>query len=181
MIETAYPTRREMMLAAGAVAATQSIDAAQAQAPMSRPHTFVLCHGSYGGGWIWRYVADRLRAKGHRVFTPTYTGLGERSHLMSGLITLDTHITDVANVIKWERLENVVLVGHSYGGWVVSGVAERTLPKLASLSWSMRSCRRTASVDSISIRPAAARRCWRRSNGARCRGHPNTPATIHRC
>src|SRR5262249_50766451 len=130
MDEAKSATRREVIATLGAASALATTgQAAQAQ---TAPRTFVLCHGSYGGGWIWRYVADRLRARGHMVFTPTYTGLGVRSQLMSGLITLDTHITDVANVIKWERLENVVLVGHSYGGWVVSGVVERTLPKIAS-------------------------------------------------
>jgi pimeloyl-ACP methyl ester carboxylesterase len=130
MDEGKLTTRREMIGTLGAAGAfAMTLAPAQAQ---TAPRTFVLCHGAYSGGWIWRYVADRLRARGHVVFTPTYTGLGERSHLMSGLITLDTHITDVVNVIKWERLENVVLVGHSYGGWVVSGVVERTLPKIAS-------------------------------------------------
>jgi alpha-beta hydrolase superfamily lysophospholipase len=119
-------TSGALVMAAAAADSTT----AQAQTP---PRTFVLVHGAYEGGWIWRYVADRLRAKGHKVFTPTHTGLGERSHLMSGLITLDTHITDVSNVIKWEHLENVVLAGHSYGGWVISGVVERMLPKIASI------------------------------------------------
>lgn len=95
--------------------------------------TFVLVHGAYHGGWCWVRVADRLTAMGHRVFTPTLTGLGERSHLMSGDIDLDTHIADVANVIRWERLENVVLCGHSYGGWVISGVAEEVESKLSAI------------------------------------------------
>jgi pimeloyl-ACP methyl ester carboxylesterase len=95
--------------------------------------TFVLVHGSWHGGWCWRRVADLLERNGHKVYTPTLTGLGERSHLMSGLITLDTHITDVANVLKWENLENIVLVGHSYAGFVVSGVAERSLSSIGSI------------------------------------------------
>jgi pimeloyl-ACP methyl ester carboxylesterase len=95
--------------------------------------TFVLVHGSWHGGWCWRRVVDLLEKDGHKVFAPTLTGLGERSHLMSGLITLDIHITDVANVIKWENLSNVVLVGHSYAGFVVSGVAEKALPSIGSI------------------------------------------------
>lgn len=91
--------------------------------------TFVLVHGTNSGGWCWRGVADRLRAKGHRVLTPTLTGCGERSHLMSADINLDTHIMDVVNVIKWEEVSNVVLCGHSSGGWVVSGVVEK-VPEL---------------------------------------------------
>jgi pimeloyl-ACP methyl ester carboxylesterase len=125
-------TRRDVI---GRLAATGALAMAAAEPAQGQtsPRTFVLVHGAYEGGWIWRYVADRLRASGHKVFTPTHTGLGERSHLMSGMITLDTHITDVANVIKWERLENVVLAGHSYGGWVISGVVEPMLPKIASI------------------------------------------------
>jgi pimeloyl-ACP methyl ester carboxylesterase len=81
---------------------------------------FVLIHGAGHGGWLWRRVRDRLAAKGHLVLTPTLTGLGERSHLLDASITLETHITDVVNVFKWEDLTDAVLVGHSYAGWVVS-------------------------------------------------------------
>jgi pimeloyl-ACP methyl ester carboxylesterase len=95
--------------------------------------TFVLVHGSSAGGWCYRRVADLLEKAGHKVYAPTLTGLGERSHLMSGLITLDTHITDVVNVIRWENLQDFVLVGHSYGGWVISGVAEQVEGKIASI------------------------------------------------
>jgi pimeloyl-ACP methyl ester carboxylesterase len=86
---------------------------------------FVLVHGAGHGGWAWRRLADLLSAKGHRVFTPTLTGLGERSHLMSGAISLQTHILDVVNLFRWEDLRNAVLVGHSYAGWVVSGAVEQ--------------------------------------------------------
>ena len=100
---------------------------------MTEPINFVLVHGAWHGGWCYARVRHRLTAQGHRVFTPTLTGLGERSHLMSGDINLDTHITDVVNVIKWEGLKNVVLCGHSYGGWIISGVAEQMLDTLASI------------------------------------------------
>jgi pimeloyl-ACP methyl ester carboxylesterase len=119
-----------MGLASAAAAAMTSIGPAQAQAA---PRTFVLVHGSWHGGWCWSRVAQILRKHGHEVYAPTLTGLGERSHLMSGLITLDTHITDVVNVIKWENLENVTLVGHSYAGFAISGVAERALPAISSI------------------------------------------------
>ena len=88
-------------------------------------YTFVLVHGAWHGGWCWQRVADRLRNGGHRVFTPTLTGLGERSHLLQTGIDIATHITDVVNVMKWERLSDVVLCGHSYGGFIISGVAEQ--------------------------------------------------------
>jgi pimeloyl-ACP methyl ester carboxylesterase len=94
--------------------------------------TFVLVHGAWHGGWCWRRVSDLLEKKGHKVFTPTLTGLGERSHLLDAKVNLDTHITDVVNVIKWEGLSDIVLVGHSYGGMVVSGVAEKAGASIAS-------------------------------------------------
>jgi pimeloyl-ACP methyl ester carboxylesterase len=87
--------------------------------------TFVLVHGSWCGGWVWREVADLLEAKGHKVFAPTLSGLADRSHLLNAQINLTTHILDVANLIRWEGLKDVVLVGHSYGGMVISGVADR--------------------------------------------------------
>ncbi len=95
--------------------------------------TFVLVHGAWHGGWCWRRVADLLRAQGHTVFTPTLTGLGERSHLTSGAINLDTHIADIVNVVKYEDLRDICLVGHSYGGWPVSGAAEQIFDRISSL------------------------------------------------
>jgi pimeloyl-ACP methyl ester carboxylesterase len=97
------------------------------------PHTFVLVHGAWHGGWCWQRVAERLRRGGHMVFTPTLTGLGERSHLMQGGIDLTTHITDVVNVFKWEALGDVVLCGHSYGGMVIAGVAEQMAPAIRAI------------------------------------------------
>jgi len=125
----------QAMVAGAAAAALARPTAAIAQEPF-RSKTFVLVHGASQGGWCWRRVSDRLERRGHKVFTPTLTGLGERSHLMSRDVDLDMHITDVVNVIKWESLENIggiVLVGHSYGGWVVSGVAEQMLPAISSI------------------------------------------------
>ena len=97
------------------------------------PKTFVLVHGAWHGGWCWRRVADLLAANGHKVFTPTLTGLGERSHLLGKGINVSTHVTDVVNVLKWEQLTNVVLCGHSYGGFVVSGVAEQMASAISSI------------------------------------------------
>lgn len=96
-------------------------------------HNFVLVHGAWHGGWCWARVAERLRRGGHEVFTPTLTGLGERSHLLRAGINLTTHITDVVNVFKWEELGDVVLCGHSYGGMVIAGVAEQMAPKIRSI------------------------------------------------
>jgi pimeloyl-ACP methyl ester carboxylesterase len=86
--------------------------------------TFVLVHGAWHGAWCWRRVARLLTRNGHEVFAPTLTGLAELSHLLTPDITVDTHILDVVNEMKWQQLSDVVLVGHSYGGMVISGVAE---------------------------------------------------------
>jgi pimeloyl-ACP methyl ester carboxylesterase len=94
---------------------------------------FVLVHGTWGGGWQWRPVATRLRAHGHRVITPTLTGLGERAHLITPATDLDTHVDDVANVIVAEELRDVALVGTSYGGLVIGGVADRMPERIRSL------------------------------------------------
>ena len=83
---------------------------------------FVLVHGAWHGGWSWRKLRPLLEAAGHAVFTPTLTGLGERRHLCSRDIGLATHIQDVANLIEFEELSNVILVGHSYAGMVITGV-----------------------------------------------------------
>jgi pimeloyl-ACP methyl ester carboxylesterase len=86
---------------------------------------YVLVHGGAHGGWCYRKVAPILRAAGHEVYSPTLTGLGERSHLLRPEVDLDLHITDIVNVLHYEDLQRVILVGHSYGGMVITGVADR--------------------------------------------------------
>jgi len=86
--------------------------------------TFVLVHGTTGGGWVWKRIAKRLKDAGHVVYRPTLTGLGERVHLATRDVGLATHIQDIVNVITYEELSDIILVGHSYGGIVVDGVAE---------------------------------------------------------
>lgn len=95
--------------------------------------TFVLVHGAFHGGWCWRDVTTRLRDGGHDVHAPTLTGLGERSHLAGASIDLATHIQDVANLLEWYELREVTLVGHSYGGMVITGVADLMAERLSSL------------------------------------------------
>ncbi len=95
--------------------------------------TYVLVHGLGAGGWCWRDVAARLRSNGHSVFTPSLTGLAERSHLAGPNVDLDTHIQDIENVLVWEQLNNVILVGHSYGGSVVTGAADRSSDRIRRL------------------------------------------------
>ncbi|MBV8791278.1 MAG: alpha/beta hydrolase [Pseudolabrys sp.] len=99
---------------------------------MSR-RTFVLVHGAWHGGWAWTRVVERLRAKGHAVYAPSLTGLGERAHLLHPDVDLSLHIEDVLGVVHYEDLSDVVLVGHSYGGNVISGVAEKVGGKIRSL------------------------------------------------
>jgi pimeloyl-ACP methyl ester carboxylesterase len=96
--------------------------------------TFVIVHGGWGGGWEWTPVARKLRARGHEVFTPTLTGLGERAHLGSD-IRLSDHIDDVFAVFRYEELRDVVLCGHSYGGMVVTGVADRIPESIRLLTY----------------------------------------------
>ena len=95
--------------------------------------TFVLVPGGWAGGWVWGKLAPLLRPAGHDVYTPTLTGLGERVHLAHPKIDLDTHVTDVANVLAFEDLRDVILVGWSYGGMVITGVADRLPERLAQL------------------------------------------------
>ena len=97
------------------------------------PGTFVLVHGAWHGGWCWIKVTRLLRDAAHTVYTPTLTGLGERAHLARPEIDLETHVQDVVAVLESEELRNVVLVGHSYAGMVISGVAARAASRIARL------------------------------------------------
>ena len=96
--------------------------------------TFVVVHGAWGGAWSWnKFVVPRLRVSGHTVFAATLTGLGDRTHLAHPGVDLDTHVQDVANVLFYEDLHDVILVGHSYGGRVITGVADTSADRLAHL------------------------------------------------
>ena len=95
--------------------------------------TFVLVHGAWHGGWCWREVTGRLQSAGHRVFAPTLTGLSDRAHLLTRETGLETHILDIVNLLEWEELDDIVLCGHSYGGMVVTGAADRAAARLRAL------------------------------------------------
>ena len=95
--------------------------------------TYILVHGAWHGGWCWRKVTPLLRAHGHDVYTPTLTGLGERSHLAHPLVGLETHVQDVVNVLTYEDLSEVIIVGHSNGGTLITAVAEQEPKRLAHL------------------------------------------------
>jgi pimeloyl-ACP methyl ester carboxylesterase len=104
---------------------------------------FVLVHGAWHGAWCWRRVVDALQAQGHRAFAVTLTGVGDRAHLMSPLITLETHIADVANTIEAEELQQVVLAVHSYAGMIGTALADRMPQRLKHLVY----------VDAVVPRP----------------------------
>ncbi|HSA74709.1 MAG TPA: alpha/beta fold hydrolase, partial [Candidatus Nitrosocosmicus sp.] len=97
--------------------------------------TFVLVHGTGHGGWCWRLLTPLLRAAGYDVYAPTLTGLGASSHLLEQInkVTLDTHVTDILNLLFYEDLSEVVLLGHSYGGMVITGVAKKESRRLSHL------------------------------------------------
>ena len=95
--------------------------------------TFVLVHGAFQGGWVYTRVARMLRQAGHEVYTPTLTGLGERSHLAHHAINLDTHIRDIVSVFKHEGIADAILCGHSYGGMVITGVAGEISDRIRTL------------------------------------------------
>jgi pimeloyl-ACP methyl ester carboxylesterase len=94
---------------------------------------FVVAHGAWSAGWAWKKMRPLMRARGHEFWTPTFTGVGERAHLAGPEIDLDTHIRDVVNVLEFEDLSDVVLVGHSYGGMVATGVADLTRDRVRHL------------------------------------------------
>ncbi|WP_426614136.1 alpha/beta fold hydrolase [Bradyrhizobium sp. McL0616] len=97
------------------------------------PKIFLLCHGAWSGGWSWKKMHPLMAQAGHRLVAPTYTGLGEREHLASPGVDLDTHIQDILNVIRFEDLNDIVLIGHSYGGMVATGVADRARERVTQL------------------------------------------------
>lgn len=95
--------------------------------------TYVLLHGAWHGAWCWQKITPSLRAAGHRVYTPTQTGLGERSHLLNADVGLETFVQDLLNVLIWEDLHEVILVGHSFGGLAITAAADRAPERIRHL------------------------------------------------
>jgi pimeloyl-ACP methyl ester carboxylesterase len=123
-----------LLLAALALLGTPGTRAAAQVAPdPAARKTFVIVHGAWGGGWAWKRVDSLLTARGHTVYRPTLTGLGERVHLGSPEVGLGTHVRDVVNTLVYEDLRGVVLVGHSYGGMVITGVADQVPDRIGHL------------------------------------------------
>lgn len=124
--------RQVISMGAGLVAGAEILPNLVVHAERKKA-TFVLVHGAWHGGWCWRRVYDRLTNKGHYVIAPTLSGVGERSHLPPDLIDLSAQIADVAGEIKWKDLDGIVLVGHSYGGMVITGVAEQLRNRISAI------------------------------------------------
>jgi pimeloyl-ACP methyl ester carboxylesterase len=127
-------TRRSILVASGA-AATLAAPAVAARRRTNALKTFVLVHGTWHGGWVWARVADRLTVMGHRVIRPTATGCGERAHLITPQTNLATHVQDICAAIEAEELQDVILIGHSFGGITITGVADRLGDRIKHLAF----------------------------------------------
>jgi pimeloyl-ACP methyl ester carboxylesterase len=131
--------RREILsvgtagIAAAAMTASGMSYSANSTNAESHGATFLVAHGAWSAGWAWKKMHPLMSAAGHRLITPTYTGLGERGHLASAANDLETHILDILGVIKYEDLSDIVLIGHSYGGMVATGVADRARERISKL------------------------------------------------
>ena len=132
-VRSTLSRRAAVRLGGGGIAALAARGPARAAAQGGTAATFVLVHGAWAGAWIWRKVAPLLRAAGHEVYASTATGMGDRVHLADPAIDLDTFVTDVVNLLEFEDLTQVTLVGWSFGGMTITGVAERVPERLAQL------------------------------------------------
>jgi pimeloyl-ACP methyl ester carboxylesterase len=135
--------------------------------------TFVLVHGGGHGGWCWQRMASVLRSRGHEVWTPTLTGFGERHHLGDGQITFDTMVIDVAAVLEFEDLHDVVLVGHSMGGVIVPRVAESSTERVAGVVFMAAVVLNDGEtlIDAVPQSPAVARAVTIRQDGTAVTDH----------
>jgi len=124
---------RRSLLAGGLALGAGPTAVTDAQSRNGRKRVFVLVHGAWHGGWCWERLTERLITRGHRVYAPALSGVGERSHLAAHGINLETHIADIVGELRWKDLTHIVLLGHSYGGMVITGVAERELPRIHAI------------------------------------------------
>ncbi|HWG29554.1 MAG TPA: alpha/beta hydrolase [Steroidobacteraceae bacterium] len=144
-----------------------------------RGRTFLVAHGAWSAGWAWKKMHPRMAAAGHRLITPTYTGLGEREHLANPSIDLETHAQDVLGVIKFEQLDDFVLIGHSYGGMVATVVADRVPDRISRLVYLDAFVPRDgqAMIDLLSAENAARVRAVVESGEWRVPSNPIPPDT----
>ena len=133
--ENFQTTRRAALGAIAASVASAAVAGSTTQTAHAQtaPKTFVFVHGTWHGGWCWRRVADALERKGHKVYAPSLTGVGDRTHLLNKDVNLTTHVADVVNLVKWEDLKDIVLVGHSSAGFVITQAAEQIGPLVSSI------------------------------------------------
>jgi pimeloyl-ACP methyl ester carboxylesterase len=166
--------RRVFLAAAGAGLAASGIsNSASAQ---TRGSTFLVAHGAWSAGWAWKKMHPLMAAAGHRLITPTYTGLGEREHLANPAIDLETHIQDMLGVIRFEQLSDFILIGHSYGGMVATGVADRVPERIKKLVYLDAFVPKDGQAH-IDLLPAEARQRMRAgvAAGDGWRASPNPP------
>src|SRR5215203_206810 len=135
--------RRQLLTGSALLAFGLHVTSASAQAPSPEKKTYVLVPGAFWGAWVWRKVEAKLLGAGHRVFSVTNTGLGERSHLLSREVNLDTYIKDLLNIFTYNDISNAVLVGHSYSGMTITGVADAIPERIRHLVY----------LDAIVIEP----------------------------
>ena len=107
--------------------------ASYVNAQSNKQNTYLIVHGAWGGGWAFKAVDSMLTSTGAKVYRPTLTGQGERVHLASTAVGLETHINDIVNTILFEELDQVILIGHSYAGMVITGVADRLPDRINKL------------------------------------------------
>lgn len=170
--------RRSFLAAAGAGAAAGLMNApARAQRGGS---TVLVAHGAWSAGWVWRKMHPLMTASGHRLITPTYTGLGERAHLATPTVDLNTHVEDILGVIRTEELKDFVLLAHSYGGMVGTAVADR-VPELIRKVIYLDAFVPRDGQSLLSLQPAAARQSMRDAvkagDGWRVQPNPPPPDT----
>ena len=129
--KTGALTRRQTLAGAGAALVASAAGSGGARAGTGEESkTFILVHGTWLGGWSWQYVRRILERAGHDVYAPSLTGCGDRAHLISPDVGLDTHIQDIVGIIDLEGLDDVILVGHSFAGMVITGVADARREKI---------------------------------------------------
>jgi len=126
--------RRHLLVASASAAVLSATSPSYGQpVPVRAARSFVLVHGSWHGAWCWDRTAQQLRMRGHRVYAVTQTGLGDRQHLLGAANHIDVYVNDIVNLIEAEELDDVVLVGHSFGGIPVTGAAARLSGRISSL------------------------------------------------
>jgi len=172
--------KRRSFLAAGAGATVSGLSTTQAARAQGTGATVLVAHGAWSAGWVWRKMHPLMAASGHRLITPTYTGLGERAHLATPAVDLETHVQDMLGVIETEELKDFVLIAHSYGGMVGTAVADRVPDRIRKLVYLDAFVPRDGQ-SLLSFQPEAAQQAMRAAvkagDGWRVQPNPPPPDT----